>query len=113
MALLSWEFPGLSQYSLQSQLTSDVSAIMDVLTPEHTVGHDSGHYMLSQVTVASAEVDTTFQMCFENIYFILNYCSLNLFIKLAVNDKNPVKIGITKYDEGFCNIIVKSTQYLV
>lgn len=75
--------------SLQSQLTSDESAIMDALTPQHTRGRESGHYMLSQVTVASAEVDTTFQMCFENIYFILNYCSSNLFIKLAVNDKKP------------------------
>ena len=99
--------------SLQSQLTSDQSAIMDALTPQPTTGRESGHYMLLQVRVAFAKVDTTFQMCFLNIYFLLNYCSLNLFVKLEVNDKNPVKTGITNYDEGFCNVIVKSTQYLV
>ena len=99
--------------SLQSQLTSDQSAIMDALTPQHTTGRESGHYMLLQVRVAFTKVDTTFQMCFLNIYFLLNYCSLNLFVKLEVNDKNPVKTGIINYDEGFCNVIVKSTQYLV
>ena len=51
--------------SLQSQLTSNESATMDALTPQHTTGRESGHYMLLQVTAASAEGDTTFQMCFE------------------------------------------------
>lgn len=51
--------------SLQSQLTSNESATMDALTPQHTIGRESGHSKLLQVTLASVEVDTTFQMCFE------------------------------------------------